>query len=429
MPLRAGASDLKLTALIGLAFLAPAFAVVSLSAPREGPESLDLHAAEYLRLVAELAGRDPDSVDFHHDDGYPAVTSAAPDAIPLRSRSLAAHLHRFHLQGEQRERAATMADQLEAVASRYEQLSGATLAFDVELQRLFRLDTEVVSPEPSPEDRARLQRLLPGNGPLARRLAAYQRAFAVPRPRLQAALTHAIELCRERTRRFLVLPPGETISVEYVADKPWSGYSVYLGRYRSVVQINRVLSHSVDDVLTLACHEAYPGHHVYNSLREEFLLRGQSRRELGALPLFSPEGFRAEALTSAAASMTFGAEERARIFRDVLFPLVGVDPAEAARYADICALVDRLTAAAGPVVRSYLAADLTRNGAADALRKVAAMEHPDALLAYVDRYRAYSLAYTVGRDRFLLPLLETGDEGQRWALLRRFILEAAPGRR
>ena len=88
--------------------------------------------------------------------------------------------------------------------------------------------------------------------PLARRLAAYQRAFAVPRPRLQAAFTRAIEVCRERTRQFLVLPPGETISVEYVADKPWSGYSVYLGRYRSVFQVNRVLSHSVDDVLTLA---------------------------------------------------------------------------------------------------------------------------------------------------------------------------------
>jgi hypothetical protein len=324
------------------------------------------------------------------------------------------------------ERADALAMQLDAVAARADLLSGSRLTFDAELRRLFAFGRPVVFPRAGLDDRARLQRLLPGDEPLSRKLAHYQRRFSVPRVRLHAAVTRSIELCRGQTRRFLPLPAGETVTVEYVADAPWSGYSVYLGRYRSVMQVNRVLPLSVDAVLTLACHEAYPGHHVYNSLREQHLVRERGWTELTALPLFSPAGFRAEAVTSAAASMAFTAEERALIFRDVLFPLVGLDPSEARHYVDVHEIVDRIAAAAAPVLYGYLAGDIPRARAADSLRALALMEHPDALLGYVDRYRGYAFAYNMGRDRFLPALASTGSQNDRWELLRRLILGDTP---
>ncbi len=409
------------SALVGLAVLASAFAVVSVSARyREYAESLEDHAADYLELVAALRTHDPVSVDFHNaEKGQPRPL----EVIAVQGRSLALHIRQSHLPGnDSQKRADALAAQLDAVAARASMLSGSRMTFDAEMRQLFATDEPVALPESGADDRARLEHLLTGDEPLSRKLASYLRRFDVPRARLHAAITRSLELCRDQTRQFLPLPPGESLTVEYVADEPWSGFSFYRGQYRSVMQVNRALPFAVSDVLTLACHEGYPGHHVYNSLREQHLQRERGWTELSALPLFSPAGFRAEAVTSAAASMAFTTKERARIFRDILFPLAGLDPREAARYAEVHELVDRIAGEAAPILRGYLAGDLHRDRAADSLRALALMEHPDALFGYVDRYRGYALAYNMGRDHFLSALEGAGGRPEQWDLLRRFIL-------
>jgi len=235
-------------------------------------------------------------------------------------------------------------------------------------------------------------------------------------------VTRSIAACRNQVRRFLTLPEGEDLAVEYVADRPWSGYSVYQGGYKSVMQVNRVLPLTVGQVLNLACHEGYPGHHVYNSLREQRVVRARGWAEATALPLFSPEGFQAEAMAAAAAEMAFTPDERVRLFRDELFPLAGLDPSEAERHVEVCELVDRLTGATTVVVAKYLAGELSAADAAGALQHDALMEHPEALLAYVDRYRGYALAYTFGRDRILSTLKErTRSVEGRWAFLNQLM--------
>lgn len=60
--------------------------------------------------------------------------------------------------------------------------------------------------------------------------------------------------------------------------------------------------------------------------------------------------------------------------------------------------------------------------AAAALERNALMEHPDGLVAYVDRYRGYTLAYTWGRDRILSNLNQPAlSVEERWMLLRQFM--------
>ena len=93
----------------------------------------------------------------------------------------------------------------------------------------------------------------------------------IPREKLDAVFTAAIDACRERTLQHITLPPGERFTVEYVTNKSWSGYNWYQGNFRSLIQVNTDLPIYIDRAIDLACHEGYPGHHVYNALLEQHL--------------------------------------------------------------------------------------------------------------------------------------------------------------
>jgi hypothetical protein len=381
---------------------------------------LDRHAGEYVSLVDALGLLDPDSVDAPPRRRDSVLTL---DQISNQARTLAAHLRDTHSVSFAA-RATGLAAQLDAVALRADQLRGRTPTFAEELRRLLGVNRNLPGSIPRlDESHARLERLLAGSGPLARRLDAYQRRFLVPRGRLNRVVMRALAACRAQTTRRVTLPPEETIAVEYVADRPWSGYSVYHGGYRSTIQINRVFPLSVAQLLTLACHEGYPGHHVYNILRDREIVRGRGWMEAAVLPVFSPEGFRAEAIVTAAAAQAFSREERITLFRDDLFPTAGLDVAEVERYVDVVDAVDALTYAIADVVIGFLQGDIGRDETARLLRDRALMEHPEATLAFVERYRAYTLAYAFGRE--WLQGVFSARDADSWSNLVRLIVAGA----
>ena len=420
------AAPLLSTALFALAVLAIAFATVAAAARYVADSSIDRHAVEYVDLVAALGVHSPESIDFHIRARPPGVVPGLAD-IALRSRALAGHIRDAHtvapVAADERDRARILAAQLDAMETRIEQLSGRHVAFDDELRRMFGVEPPVAAPVSAADIHAELDKRLPGDGPLSVRLAKYRRRFMVPRGRLHDAVMKSIGLCRGQTRRHLTLPDEESIEVEYVTDKPWSGYSIYRGGYRSIIQVNRTLPLSVGDVLNLACHEGYPGHHVYNTVREQHLVRKLGRTEATALLLFSPEGFRAEAVVSATAPMAFSADERVRIFREELFPLMGIDATDAELYVEIGDLVDQLTATTTPTLLRYLAGRADRDVTTEALRADALMDDPTGLLAYVDRYRGYALAYTLGRSHFASVFTQADGEHHRWSTFQRIVVQ------
>jgi hypothetical protein len=389
--------------------------------------ALDRYGVEYVGLVADLGVLNPESVDFQLADPHARARIQARSLRALRDRSSALADHIRSTEGRSPKtgkRARRLAAQLSAITWRSAQLSGEPLAFDDELSGLFGLDKHPIDrphDDESTQALAQLEHHLPGDGSLSQRLAAYQHRFVIPRGRLDAVMTSALEACRNQTRRLLVLPEGEHLTIEYVGERPWAGYSVYRGGYYSLMQVNRTLPLTVGQALNLACHEGYPGHHVYNSLRERHFMRELGWAEAGALPLFSPEGFRAEAAASAAAAIVFESDERLKVFQQVLFPLVGLDPREAERYAQVCELVESLTGNTTAVVMQYLAGALTGSDAVRALKQHALMEQPQALLAYLDRYRAYALAYTWGRDRLLAGLGDRRGLEERSKYLNRLM--------
>ena len=75
--------------------------------------------------------------------------------------------------------------------------------------------------------------MLPGDEPLGERVEAFNNQFAIPPHKLPAVFEAAMAECRQRTLEHIDLPEGESFTIEYVNDKPWSGYNWYQGNARA----------------------------------------------------------------------------------------------------------------------------------------------------------------------------------------------------
>jgi hypothetical protein len=156
-------------------------------------------------------------------------------------------------------------------------LAGEELSYSDEVEGCYGIRPERVDSDVYEAAHERLEALLPGTGPLAERYEAWRRSRLVPAERILPALRDVAGALRERTRGLLELPAGETVALEEVRDEPWWAFNYYLGGLRSRVAVNVDLPATGDDVVEIAAHEAYPGHHTEHSVKEQRLLRDGGR--------------------------------------------------------------------------------------------------------------------------------------------------------
>ncbi len=379
-------------------------------------------AQQYLALSVSLGERDPDSLDFYfgpdslignlHNDPLP-IDQVRQQAIALRSQLAPLH-------AQDPARADYLAAQLDALTLRSQLAKGAHATFDQESQTFFG----IVAPPDSAADartriRAQIAALIPRNGTPAHSYSAFDSRLIVPPQKVPDLMQAALRECRAATLQHIQLPPGEHVDVEYVGNKPWSAFSRYLGNAHSRISVNMDFPHTVDRILDLACHEGYPGHHVFNTLRDQSLVQAAHRPEFYTQLTFSPQSYVSEAAASYAPDVVFPGSERLRIERDVLFPLAGLNPREAERYLEVTRLVASLWTAQPSIAREYLDERLEFVRAADALEHESLMEHGEGMLLYLNEYRSYMLAYTIGRER-IGAIIEQGSPApqQRWQRYR-----------
>jgi len=290
--------------------------------------------------------------------------------------------------------------QLEALRARVGMLQGRTLTFDLESKALYDAvapHSDLTSFERTVKD---LGDRLPGQGPVLDRYDAFRHQFIIPRQRLDATFQAAIAAGRQRTLEHIALPPDERFTVEYVTGKSWSGYNWYQGEYRSLIQVNTDLPIFVDRAIDLACHEGYPGHHVYNALLEKHLVRDRGWVEFSVYALFSPQSLIAEGTANFGIDVAFPRDGRIDVERRVIFPAAGLDPARAAEYDEVLALVDRLSYAGNEAARRYIDGEIDRATAAEWLERYALYSPPRAQqrVRFIEQYRSYVINYNLGKD-------------------------------
>ena len=138
----------------------------------------------------------------------------------------------------------SLLQRLRALHTRIALNRGVTLSFDEESWQLFGTsapDNDAQHFEAILDD---IDALLDGEGDLSARVNRFRDQFVIPPNRLAAVFDAAIAECRRRTLLFMDLPENESFALEYVNDKPWSGYNWYQGNSQSLIQINTDLPKS-----------------------------------------------------------------------------------------------------------------------------------------------------------------------------------------
>jgi len=363
-------------------------------------------AEAYVRLVLALGCHDPDYVDSYYGrpDWKSEEESRGTSIAEIRDAAitLAGHVEAQTEPADEagRQRQRYLARMLRSVGARAAMLCGARYTFDQESEALYGAVAPHRGDEFFRKTLDALERELPGAGPLVERYESFQKKFLIPPERLGRVFKAAIDEARRRTSPHITLPHGESFRIEYVDDKPWSGYNWYQGNFASLIQVNTDLPIAIDRAIDLAAHEGYPGHHVYHALCERNFVRDRGWLEFTVYPLFSPQSLIAEGSANFGVDVAFGERDRRTFEREVLFPLAGLDPESAGVNERVRKLVDCLAYAGNEAARRLVDGEIGDDAAAAWLAEFALMSPPKAQqrVRFIRKYRSYVINYNLGKD-------------------------------
>ncbi len=255
-------------------------------------------ARDYLLLALRLDQHVPGLVDGYYG---PADLKARSDIEELRpagrlADDAAGLLERLDGEVAEPDRRGWLHAQLVALRTQAEALAGDPLPYIEHVSRCFdwtpgRRDEAIFDAAA-----AEIEALLPGPAPLAARIAAWDDRFIVPSDRLQDVLGWLIETFRSRAAGTFGLPEGEDLRIRLVTGQPWTGYNWYDGGLRSRVDLNTDLPTRAGELIHVAAHETYPGHHLEHTWKEAELVERLGRLESSILLINTPECLISEGL-------------------------------------------------------------------------------------------------------------------------------------
>lgn len=400
------------------------------SAP--APDSLDSIARDYVRMTLEIGEREEGYVDAYY--GPPEWREAAranPRSVPelaAAAAGLQARLAAVTVPADSLEarRVAFLFAQLTAAATRLRMIQGERLSFADEALGLYGVTPDIRPLSDYDPVLARIDGLVPGSGPLAGRVEAFENRFTIPADRLDSVMRAAIDECRRRTLEHIALPVGERFTLEFVTDKSWSGYNWYQGDYRSLIQVNTDLPIRLGRAIDLGCHEGYPGHHAFNVLLERKLARERGWIEYMVYPLYSPQSFIAEGSANYGIDLAFSGDERLRFETATLYSLAGLSTEGAAEYLALQEAMQDLAGARFTIARDYLEGRITREQAVALTQRYQLVSRARAAqsVAFTDQYRSYVINYGLGREMVAARSEAAGDDpAARWAAMERLLSE------
>lgn len=393
---------------------------------------------KYVKLVLSIGQIDPDYVDAYYGPAkWSAETSQRSNDKEFSIKKLIDEANDIIdsldniKYGKERSlealRLKFFKKQMTAVKGRLFMLGGSSYSFDEESRMLYDATAPTYPEEYFKSVLNKMDLLLSGGGNLIDKLEDFRKSFTIPKDKVSDVFNAAIDECRRITQKYIPLPANESFRLEYVTDKPWSGYNWYKGNSFSLIQVNLDLPIFIERAVELAAHEGYPGHHVYNSLLEKEMVNKKEWLEFTVYPLFSPQSLIAEGTANYGVKMSMPGESRIDFEKEVLFPIAGLDAAEAGRYYEILELTEKISYAGNEAARNYLDGKWSGRKTADWLIEYGLMspERAAQRLKFIEKYRSYVINYNLGQDIIKSyiekALPEKNSSAEKWKKFRYII--------
>jgi len=385
------------------------FCIHACNTEKKPIENFNSLAENYVRLGLTIGQYDADFVDAYYgpDSLKPKATknpSFPKDSLLAAVDALQQECKKYTDSSQNndtlRTRAHWMSKQLAAFRERIKVFSGNFSSFNEESKQLFSVEPPIYTEAHFRSLVGQLDSILPGSGAIPARMQSLSKKFIIPKEKVDTVFKTAIEEARKRTLAQYKMPANESFVLEYVNNKPWSGYNWYKGNYQSVIQINLDLPILIDRAIDLACHEGYPGHHVYSMLLEKNLYRDKGWVEISLYPLYSPQSLIAEGSANYGIEMSFPGNEAAAFARTVLMPLAGLNTAQVDLYFETLSLKSRLNYARNEAARGLLNGTMTEGEALRWLTDYCLMSNEVAAksISFIRKHRSYVICYNYGQD-------------------------------
>ena len=391
--------------------------------------ALDQEAERYVRLGLELGEYDKDYVDAYLGPKEWAENAKknlrSKDELADAIATLLSDLNQFSsTDSELMIRHGALLRNVRAMDTRIRMAKGETFSFAEEARLIYDATLPVYDFSEFDRTLEEIDKLIPGERDLADRVDAFRNSLVIPEDRLNAVFELAIEECKKRTSEYITLPATEHFVLEYVTEQTWSGYNWYQGDNESLMQINLDFPVKIDRAVGLGCHEGYPGHHVWNVLVENKLLKENGWIEYSIFPLFSPQALIGEGSANYGVDLSFPDDDKSQYERDILFPLAGLDPEKALTLNRLNKLTRILSHAITATAQAYLDGKISRDEAIEQRRKYAltSRDRAEQSVRFIEQYRSYVLNYNFGKDVVKAYIEKQGDDQRsRWQAFERML--------
>jgi hypothetical protein len=306
-------------------------------------------------------------------------------------------------------------DQVKGCATYAHVLADDEISYADEVEGCYGVRPELTPVSVYEAVHAELDELLPGEGSLYERRQDWRKRHLVDGGVAVPVLDDLLPVLRERTLALVELPDGEQLTIEPVSDEPWWAFNYYLGNLKSRVVLNVDVPTTGFDLIHLAAHEVYPGHHTEHAVKEQLLIREQGAIEEGIQLVPTPQAVLSEGIAETGGDVALDEDGRAAAYAVLRRHGIEIDPE----------LSERISKALEPLRAVGLDAALMihQNGAskeeAQAYIERWHLVPPEQALHSVQfatdpTWRAYVITYTAGRD---LCRAYVGDDPARFRRL------------
>lgn len=268
------------------------------------------------KVVQETYGAECLFVEsYYGPQGWREQTESEPQATPADLvRQATTLLDALPAQNFPANREIYLAKHVRAMVMMCRKLCGETFSLEEEARDFLDIQPVWTSEERFEQAHALYDTILPGTGSITERRRAYGDVIAYPKDQahlLPQFIDLAFTEARERTRRLIELPAGETFDIEYRPDWEHEAAAYYRGNYQTQIVMNvaatgtslsRLFDHKV-------CHEGYPGHHTEYTLKEQHIYRQQGYVEQSLLLTLCPQCVIQEGIATTAHEMIFAEGE------------------------------------------------------------------------------------------------------------------------